>query len=194
MNKISISVVIPVKNEAKNIGKCLDGILKQTVEVDEIIVIDSGSSDGTQEIVRNYSKTKLLEIDPEEFNHGSTRNKGLEISLGEYVLFTVGDARPVSRDWIEKLMEGFVDDSVAGVCGTQVVARENTTNPVEWYKPINKQPKLRTFQYSSPQEFEEAPTEEKRYACAWDNVTAMCRKSVMKEYPFKSVSYGEDIH
>jgi glycosyltransferase involved in cell wall biosynthesis len=47
----TISVVIPVRNEAEKIATCIDGILSQTVAVSEIIVVDSGSTDGTLEIL-----------------------------------------------------------------------------------------------------------------------------------------------
>jgi len=189
-----ISVVIPVKNEAKRIAACLDGILSQTVPVFEIIIIDSGSTDGTQEIASNYSKVTVIEILPEEFNHGDTRNLGVKSAKGEYVLFTVGDARPVNDRWISYLLSGFESDSVAGVCGMQVVAHEKDTNPVEWFKPSNKNPESISYQYNSIEEYEATSAEEKRVACGWDDVSAMYRKKVVEEVPFRRIVYGEDVY
>ena len=53
----TVSVIIPVRNEAKRIRQCIEGILKQTVPVQEIIVIDSGSTDGTLEILAEFPKS-----------------------------------------------------------------------------------------------------------------------------------------
>lgn len=187
-----ISVVVPVKNEAKRLRACLEGIVDQTIPVEEIIVIDSGSTDGTQGIATGYPKVKLVEIDPGEFNHGGTRNLGASLANGEYVLFTVGDARPVSDDWIEGLLDGFVSDAVAGVCGLQVVAHDKDTNPVEWFRP-QSQPEISTYQYHDANAFEKTSPEEKRVACGWDDVSAMYRKDVLKKIPFRETVYGEDV-
>lgn len=187
-----ISVVIPVKNEAKRIAACLDGILKQTIPVVEIIVIDSGSTDGTQDIAKSYPKVNLVNIAPEEFNHGGTRNLGVNIAKGDYVLFTVGDARPVNDKWIQDLLDGFVDDTVAGVCGTQVVAHEKDTNPVEWFRP-QSQAVISTHRFASADEFEAASPEEKRAACSWDDVSAIYIKNVLEKIPFRRTVYGEDV-
>ena len=49
-----ISVILPVLNEARRVGPCLDGLLAQGPEVDEILVVDGGSTDGTQALVTRY--------------------------------------------------------------------------------------------------------------------------------------------
>ena len=59
----TVSVIIPVRNEAKRIRQCIEGILKQTVPVQEIIVIDSGSTDGTLEILMEFPEVDVVEID-----------------------------------------------------------------------------------------------------------------------------------
>src|SRR5688572_2468272 len=102
-----ISVVIPVKNEGAKIRACIEGILSQSIPVKEIIVIDSGSTDGTVEILREYEKVKLLEISSSTFNHGETRNLGVRHASGEFVVLTVGDARAYDQYWIQHLLEGF---------------------------------------------------------------------------------------
>jgi len=188
----SISVIIPVKNEAKKITACIEGILKQSIPVEEIIVIDSGSTDGTQEIVTAFPKVRLAEIRPEEFNHGGTRNLGVNTAKGDYVLLTVGDARPVTDTWIQNLLDGFVDETVAGVCGSQVVAHEKDTNPVEWFRP-QSQPAITTYRFKSVDEFEAASPEKKRAACSWDDVSAMYKRDVLQKIPFRETVYGEDV-
>ena len=64
----AVSVVVPTLNEAARIRPCLDGLMRQGHEVREILVVDSRSTDGTQDIVRSYqgrdSRVRLLTDDP----------------------------------------------------------------------------------------------------------------------------------
>ena len=187
-----ISVVIPVKNEAAKISACLDGILRQTVSVHEIIIIDSGSTDGTQSIAQGYEKVKLIEIAPSEFNHGSTRNLGVELAEGDFVLMTVGDAKPASSEWIAQLMLPFEDATVAAVCGSQIVEHSKDTNPAEWFRPVSN-PTVSYFQFKSSEQFNELHADKKRAATGWDDVTAMYRNEIIRNLPYRHVTYGEDI-
>ena len=63
-----ISVILPVLNEAKRIERCLDSLIRQPEEVSEILVVDGGSSDGTQKIVDRYhaldSRVRLVDASP----------------------------------------------------------------------------------------------------------------------------------
>ncbi|MDF1722306.1 MAG: glycosyltransferase [Minwuia sp.] len=187
-----ISVVIPVKNEAVGMAACLDGILGQTVAVDEILIIDSGSTDGTQDIVRQYPKVRLLEIAPSEFNHGDTRNLGVRETSGDLVLFTVGDARPMDETWIERMQAGFVADDVAAVSGIQVVAHDPRNNPLEWFRPVSE-PVRSIHRFGSAEAFDAADKAERRSACVIDDVTSMYRRSFLEQVPFRRAVYGEDM-
>lgn len=187
----TVSVIIPVKNEALKIRACIDGILQQTVPVHEIIVIDSGSTDDTVAILQSYPQVTLIEIPAASFNHGETRNLGAQKASGEFLLFTVGDARPFNQQWIEALLNGFVDEEVAAVCGQQVVPHEVDKNPIEWFRPISD-PSLIRYQYKTVAAFEALSPLEKKNICAWDDVNAMYRKSAMQDLPFKRTSYSED--
>src|SRR5688572_13946551 len=136
MRQTAIAVVIPVRNEAATIAACIDGILAQTIAVREIIVLDSMSTDGTREILHRYPAVRVIDVDPTGFNHGTTRNMGVQQAEGaDYVLFTVGDARAADSRWIERLLAGFETENVVGVCGHQVVPADPHTNPVDWSRP-----------------------------------------------------------
>ena len=131
----TVSVIIPVRNEAKRIRQCIEGILKQTVPVHEIIVIDSGSTDGTLGILAEFPQVDLIEIDGSTFNHGLTRNLGVERATGEFCQLTVGDAYAYNEFWLEEMLKGFVDDEVMAVCGQQVVDHLPENNPMQWFRP-----------------------------------------------------------
>ncbi|MEQ9063198.1 MAG: glycosyltransferase [Vicingaceae bacterium] len=188
--KPRISVIIPVKNEAAKIAKCIDSILKQSVPVFEILALDSGSDDGSLDIMQNYDLVKVIPIPPDEFNHGQTRNLGVEVSSGDYCLLTVGDAEAYDEKWIENLMAGFTDEEVVAVCGQQVVAHLNENNPVEWFRPVSE-PRIRSFQFDKSH-FNSLSPEEKKKVCSWDDVTAIYKRDVLLEIPFRRTSYAED--
>lgn len=187
----TVSVIIPVKNEALKIRACIDGILQQTVPVHEIIVIDSGSTDGTIDILRDYQNINLIEIPAETFNHGDTRNLGVSRASGEYVLLTVGDARPYNEFWLEELLNGFIDQEVAGVCGKQVIPHEKDKNPMDWYYPISEEGVIR-YQFKDNQDFIKLDAIEKKKICGWDDVTAIYKRQVLIQIPFQKTSYCED--
>lgn len=188
----SVSVIIPVKNEALKIRACIDGIMQQTVPVHEIIVIDSGSTDDTVAILQSYPQVTLIEIPAASFNHGETRNLGAQKASGEFLLFTVGDACPYNEHWIEELLNGFVNEYVAAVCGQQVVPHDLDKNPIEWFRPISE-PKLIHFQYKVSETFDKLSPTDKKNACGWDDVTAMYRRNVLLAIPFRKTSYAEDL-
>lgn len=115
-----VSIVILAKNEAMNIGLCLDSIFAQDYEGEfEVLVIDSGSEDGTLEIVRGYPVT-LVEIPPEEFRHGGTRNLGASLGQGKYIVYITADAFAKDAYWLRNLTAGLDRPEVAGVYGRQI--------------------------------------------------------------------------
>ncbi len=186
------SVVIPVKNGCGTIGACLEGILAQNLRDHlEIIVIDSGSTDGTLELLARYP-VKVHQISPEEFNHGETRNLGARLAQGQFVAMTVQDARPVDDRWLERMLRHFDDSQVAGVCGQQVVPHEPDKNPLQWFRPYSE-PVPRKLRFSKPAEFQVLSPAEQVALCGWDDVNAVYRRSVLLEMPFKAVSFAEDL-
>lgn len=156
----------------------------------EIIVIDSGSTDRTAEILKNYP-VQVYSIPAATFNHGATRNYGAGLCKGEYIVMTVQDAEATDEYWLEKLLEGFVSEKVAGVCGQQVVRHDADKNPVEWFRP-QSEPAMRQYSFTTPGEFESLNGMAKKKICSWDNVTAMYRAAFLKEVPFQAVSFAED--
>ena len=187
-----ISIVIPVKNGEPWLQDCLDAITKQTLfPQSEIIILDSGSTDSTMEILKNFP-VRIFPIAPVEFNHGLTRNFGVEQANGEYVVMTVQDAKPTDDLWLQKLVDGFsAADNVAGVCGQQIVAHDKDKNPVDWFRPYSE-PEMIIKRIDSIDTYELLSPQERKNSCGWDDVTAMYRKEVLLQIPFQKVSYGED--
>jgi glycosyltransferase involved in cell wall biosynthesis len=114
---INTSVLIPAKNEALNIRSCLDAVFSQSANVEfEVILVDSGSTDGTPEIVGGYP-VRLYRIPPEEFHHAHTRNYLATLARGKYFVYLNADAFPVSPEWMNSLLSNFSDSTVGAVYG-----------------------------------------------------------------------------
>lgn len=187
-----ISIVIPVKNGISTIQQCLNAIYSQSlIQATEVIIIDSGSTDGTLDIVNNYP-VRLYKIKPHEFNHGTTRNYGVTLAKGEFIVMTVQDAIPTSVKWLEHLISPFKDKNILGVCGRQMIPHDANKNPGVWTETYSI-PEFRKAAYS----LDELPTmtpEQKKKSFGWDNVTAAYRKDTLVEFPFPATNYSEDIH
>ena len=116
-----LSVVIPVKNGGDDLGRCLDGIAAQALDEEvEVVVIDSGSTDGSVELARARGAV-VHEIPAQEFSHGASRNLGARLAKGELLVFISQDAYPLDERWLERLSRPLRGEpSVAGVYGRQL--------------------------------------------------------------------------
>src|SRR6266545_5615602 len=116
-----ISVLIPVKNGGSDVRRCLERIAAQQLSVEvEVVVVDSGSTDGSVELARGFGAT-VHEIPPEAFDHGGTRNLAAERSRGDVLVFTSQDAYAEKDDWLERLVAPLAEGSdLAGVYGRQL--------------------------------------------------------------------------
>lgn len=101
-----VSIIVPVYNGEKYLKGCLDSLCKQTYGNIEIIVIDDGSTDSTNEICKLFSKTDNRVIVESQSNKGvsSARNKGLALATGDWVTFVDSDDY-VSETFIECLLK-----------------------------------------------------------------------------------------
>lgn len=101
-----ISVIIPTYNCAQYLWACLSSLLAQTYKPREIIVVDDGSTDGTDEVLKHFNVIKIT--NRTNLGAGAARNKGFEVSGGRYVVFCDADAVYDSM-FLEKLHSALVD-------------------------------------------------------------------------------------
>lgn len=183
-----ITVVIPVKNGEKTLYDCLFSIKKQNISsLVEILIVDSGSTDCSAEISRQFDDVRVIQIDPHNFNHGLTRQNSLEFVNTEFVLFTVQDAVLRDENTINLMLSHLRDNEIAAVCGKQVVKKSPHNNPLNWFKPISE-PGYRKVQWSES----ENSTDDLFKMTFWDNVSALYRTKTLFEIPFKECVFGED--
>lgn len=86
---MKIAAVIPAYNSEKTIGDTLDSIVNQTHQCNEIIVVDDGSTDGTHQVVKRYSKVKY--IHKENSGVSDSRNMGVDVAESEWIAFCDSD-------------------------------------------------------------------------------------------------------
>ncbi|MCU0532596.1 MAG: glycosyltransferase [Hydrococcus sp. Prado102] len=115
----TISILIRTKNEAKDLPKALELIRQQSLKPTEIIVVDSGSTDGTVEIIRQQNDIKLIEMKPEEFTFGRSLNIGFQAAKADIIISLSAHAFPCDRDWLKHLVQHFDNPQIAGVYGKQ---------------------------------------------------------------------------
>lgn len=139
----------------------------------EVIVIDSGSHDDTVAIVKENKNIRLIEIRPEEFGHGKTRNLGAKLAKGDFLVFLNADALPQDAKWLSSLIEEFGrDEKIAGV-----YSRHVPRNGCDLYM-------ARDLQKSMPcKKIEKSQVGRFDYFL-FSTVSAAIRKEVWTAYPF----------
>lgn len=118
-NMRKISVIIPVYNTYKELPRCLDSICGQTYKNLEIICVDDGSSDGSEQIVDEYAgrDSRILAIHQPNAGESAARNTGLRAASGDYIAFVDCD------DWLDidmyqDMMEAVQEDNLdLAACG-----------------------------------------------------------------------------
>lgn len=113
------SLVVRAFNEEKHIGRLLDGVRQQSMRNVEIIVVDSGSTDKTVDIAKEYG-ARLVHIAPEEFTFGRSLNKGITVASGSLVVIASAHVYPVYPDWLEKLLLPFEKLNIVLTYGRQI--------------------------------------------------------------------------
>ena len=118
MDKL-ISVVIPIYNRESTLQKCVDSVLAQTYDNTEVILVNDGSTDNSEEICRRYEQTdsRVSVINKENGGLSSARNAGIDKSRGEYIFFIDSDDW-IDSDTLEVLLKTALqkDTDVTGCC------------------------------------------------------------------------------
>lgn len=116
-----VSIVIPTRNRRPSLERCLKSLVAQSYKRYEVIVVDDGSTDDTPQFLERFSAGdqavdfRWLRNQP-QIGANPSRNRGVMESRGDFIAFGDDDII-ASPDWLERLMAGFVSDSVAAVTG-----------------------------------------------------------------------------
>lgn len=194
MTRPSATIVIPTYNGEKYLGEILDRVLIQKgVGEFDVLVIDSGSTDTTMEIVARYPTVRLHQIPNAEFGHGKTRNLAAQLATGEIVVYLTHDAIPADEQWLAYLLEPFaISPRVVAVMGKQI--------PRPGSFPLLKYDILGVFAGQGPDNAvtlyvgtdadAEADIAGKGF---YSDVNSAARRSILLgEIPYRDVPYAED--
>lgn len=120
MNEPFVSIVMRSFNEAWALRETLRALQTQEYKNWELIVIDSGSADGSQELIRRAQPKHFIQISPHEYNPAWVMNYGMKVSSSEFGIFLNADATPLNGNWLRPFVEVLLDPQVAAVYGRQV--------------------------------------------------------------------------
>jgi len=194
-NKVAVSIVIPTLNGGKTFTECLGALFSQDTERPfEVIVLDSGSGDGTREAA-SRAGARLYDVGPGEFNHGETRNRGIGLARGEVVILMTQDAVPIGKNWLDSLTRPFSEDPlVAGVYARQVPREDadvlTKRHLGQW---LTGRTERHVSYISDRGAYEKMRPMERYFFCNFDDVCSAIRKSVWEKIPYERTDFGEDI-
>lgn len=195
----SITIVIPTYNGEDYLDDIIKAIFKQDIDMEyDLLIIDSGSTDGTLDIIRRHMKKKndirLHVIPNNEFGHGKTRQLAATLANGEYIVYLSHDAIPAHNRWLYEMVRPMVlSPKIVGVMGRQT-PRANCP-------PLLKYDIIRTFAQFGPEygvtifykdDFikDQATYDVVRF---YSDVNSATRRSVLLgDIPYRDVKYAED--
>jgi rhamnosyltransferase len=172
------SIVIRTLNEAQHLGDLLAMVAKQRLDglEAEVVLIDSGSTDGTIGIAEAYG-AKITTIAKSDFSFGRSLNRGCAFSTGEILVFVSGHCVPVDENWLQNICQPLIDGKVVYSYGRQV--GDDTNNFSE----------RRIFAKYFP---EQSSIPQEGFFC--NNANSALLRSVWEENPFDEALTGlEDM-
>lgn len=181
--EVTATIVVPTFNGQQYLEEALEAVLGQEAGFPfEVLVIDSGSSDRTLEIVRRHP-VRLVEIPNEEFGHGRTRNLAVRLARGRYVAFLTQDATPATEAWLAHLVAAFdLDPQVACVYGPHL--------PRPDADPKTRLGLLDFFAGMGP---DDSPTLHGQGDITFfSDVNGCIARSVWEQIPYRDLDYAED--
>jgi len=191
----SVTVAILTYNGQDYLAQILDRLQEQDYPGRvEVLVIDSGSTDSTLEIVARHPEVNLHTIPNSEFGHGRTRDLAARLASGEFVAYLTHDAVPMGNGWLSALVAPMIDDErIAAVMGKQ--------EPRPWCYPLLKYEIMGVFTGLGPDfgvtVFRDDGTLVSKglrdAAGFYSDVNSAARRSILAgPVPYRDVPYAED--
>jgi rhamnosyltransferase len=193
-----VTVAIPVRDGGAMLEQTLRMVCAQRLDASrslELVVCDSGSSDGSPDLARRFGAEVIL-IAPERFSHGRTRNQLMERSRGTHVAFLTQDAVPADDLWLSRLIGAFSLAADVGLAfgpyrpradASPMVARELT----DWFASFSSSDRPRLDRL----ELHERGIESRALMGArayFTDANGCVARSAWERVPFPDVPYAED--
>jgi len=120
MTEVFVSIILRSFNEAWALRDTLPALANQNYRPWELIVIDSGSTDGSVELCRQFGPRHLRQIAHADYNPACVLNQGMDLAASELAIFLNADATPQGPDWLAPLVAALHEPRVAAVFGRQL--------------------------------------------------------------------------
>lgn len=188
--RVALSVAIPTLNAGPGLSRVLQALhMQEGLDSLELLVIDSGSTDGTPDVARDGG-ARVVTIPPGSFSHGRVRNQAMELSSADTVLLLVQDALPLERTAAIRLWQRLQDDPRAAAATARQVPRSDADLYAAFVVLFHDREVLaRRRPGGTPTR---TPLERRAAACL-DNVCSLVRRSAWHELRFADVPYAEDL-
>lgn len=119
-NKSTVSVVIATRFRSHFLGHALETLTKQSLSPDEVVIVDNGPCDKTQDVTNQFMKRLPIKYVVEhQKGVAFARNKGIDSSIGEYILFMDDDCY-ADKYWIENIVKSLNENPDVGCVGGQL--------------------------------------------------------------------------
>lgn len=173
-----ISIVIRSKDEIQYIAEVLSAVLAQDDREEfEILVVDSGSRDGTQELVQRFP-VRLIEIPSDRFSFGYALNLGAELAQGRIVVYLSAHCTPTTHEWLRRLVEPLRSDP-------KRVATYGRQEPRKGMNPFEEWGLREAF----PPDRKQSPR-----AASFSNASCAVWRTVLLDVPFdETLASSEDF-
>lgn len=119
-NEPLVSIIMRSCNEAWALRDTLAALPAQNYKNWELIVIDSGSTDGSADLIRRANPAHFVQIRREDYNPSRVMNRGMELAQSDFGIFLNADAAPQGGNWLRPLVEALQEPDVAAVFGRQI--------------------------------------------------------------------------
>jgi GT2 family glycosyltransferase len=195
MPELEVTVAIPVRDGGELFARTLQALARQTV-AHELLVCDSGSSDGSADLAREHG-ARVIEIEPERFSHGGTRNLLMREATGARVALLTQDAEPAEERWLERLLGGFELAGDVGLVYGPYRPRPTASAPVRmelerWFRRLSPDGAARVDRLAED-ERENLPAialmGERGF---FTDANACVSRAAWLKTPFRDVPYAED--
>jgi len=120
MNDPQASIILRSYNEGWALRETLPSLLQQDYKNWELIVIDSGSTDGSVELIRKFQPKHFVQIAARDYNPSRVMNHGVSLAESEFCIFLNADATPQNSNWLRPFVEKLRDPMTAAVFGKQI--------------------------------------------------------------------------
>ncbi len=195
--EILFDVVVPTWNGKSEFAAVLEALRSQRMaDQMQIHCIDSSSSDGTIEWLKNQKDVSLTIIDQKEFQHGRTRNFGASLGTAPFIGFITQDAMPATPEWasdIVKMMRAVPD--AAGLFGRHIAyphhsvfVQDDITNH---FQNMLQHP-LVLSKHTDPERWESGELAWRKLLHFYSDNNSAMRRDVWNTIPYPEINYGED--